>query len=487
MEKKKGFTLIELLAIIVILAIIAVITVPLILGIIDESKQKASVASAYGFKEGVEKDYAKKLLNSNEQNLNGTYTITNGKINNQDVSISGTKPSNGTLTYQNNKLVSGCLTIDGYKVQYQNDEFTATKGECDVELVCSDTEYIYEENTYEKNLNATSNACETYFKRQNYLAKFVNNELDIQKYCRGQKIPRKMYEEDYSELVDNNIIVETDNGYAINKEECILSSQTMCEPGDTECIEETQYYCNNDIENDVLHDIYDDIYDERWEIESLKLHGIINNDNSLNTMATSNTCKTVKGISCQNAECLDNNLEYCNSNQFSDEIDYLINQNMEEEIDFYVSVGIINEKTSKSCITISPATNQSCFTYAIENNKVTITGYTCEDTIKNVVLPNGIIQNQKGIPVIAIGDSAFDDIGITSIEIPDSVLYAGDFAVSNVDSIKIGNRTITYNTVMNEGRKAPGQLSDSFKMLEINDNIRIYTENGNKVSINLIY
>ena len=129
---KKGFTLIELLAIIVILAIIAVITVPLILGIIDESKQKASVASAYGFKEGIEKDYAKRLLNNNTQNLNGTYTITNGKINNQDVSISGTKPSNGTLTYQNNKLVSGCLTIDGYKVQYQNDEFTATKGDCEI-------------------------------------------------------------------------------------------------------------------------------------------------------------------------------------------------------------------------------------------------------------------------------------------------------------------------------------------------------------------
>jgi type IV pilus assembly protein PilA len=41
MKNKKGFTLIELLAIIVILAVIAVITVPLILGIIDEAKQKA--------------------------------------------------------------------------------------------------------------------------------------------------------------------------------------------------------------------------------------------------------------------------------------------------------------------------------------------------------------------------------------------------------------------------------------------------------------
>ena len=47
MKKQKGFTLIELLAIIVILAIIAVITVPIILGIIDNAKNKAAVEKQY--------------------------------------------------------------------------------------------------------------------------------------------------------------------------------------------------------------------------------------------------------------------------------------------------------------------------------------------------------------------------------------------------------------------------------------------------------
>ena len=39
---KKGFTLIELLAVIVILAIIALIATPIVLNIIEDTKQQAS-------------------------------------------------------------------------------------------------------------------------------------------------------------------------------------------------------------------------------------------------------------------------------------------------------------------------------------------------------------------------------------------------------------------------------------------------------------
>lgn len=56
---KKGFTLIELLAIIVILAVIAVITVPIILGIIDEAKEKANLNSVIGYGKAVEFSYSK--------------------------------------------------------------------------------------------------------------------------------------------------------------------------------------------------------------------------------------------------------------------------------------------------------------------------------------------------------------------------------------------------------------------------------------------
>ena len=56
---KKGFTLIELLAIIVILAIIAVITVPIILGIIHEAKEKSALNSVVGYGKSVEFSYSK--------------------------------------------------------------------------------------------------------------------------------------------------------------------------------------------------------------------------------------------------------------------------------------------------------------------------------------------------------------------------------------------------------------------------------------------
>ena len=56
---KKGFTLIELLAIIVILAIIAVITVPIVLGIVDEAREKAATNSVIGYGKAVEFSYSK--------------------------------------------------------------------------------------------------------------------------------------------------------------------------------------------------------------------------------------------------------------------------------------------------------------------------------------------------------------------------------------------------------------------------------------------
>ena len=56
---KKGFTLIELLAIIVILAIIAVVTVPIIVGIIDEAREKSNLNSVIGYGKSVEFSYSK--------------------------------------------------------------------------------------------------------------------------------------------------------------------------------------------------------------------------------------------------------------------------------------------------------------------------------------------------------------------------------------------------------------------------------------------
>ena len=143
-KNNKGFTLIELLAIIVILAIIAVITVPIILNIIDNLRKGAATDSAYGYKDAVNKAYAQELAKPNQEGLklNGIYEVqSDGTLKPATgstfgiatenyalpVSVSGDKPTSGTLTYENNVLTSGTLIIGDYTATYSNGSFTATK------------------------------------------------------------------------------------------------------------------------------------------------------------------------------------------------------------------------------------------------------------------------------------------------------------------------------------------------------------------------
>ena len=130
-KKKKGFTLIELLAIIVILAIIAVITVPIILNVIENSRVGSIKDSAYGYKDAVSKYYITKLYENQALELDGEYTITDGKMtgsgmDNVEIPATGNIPTNGLLVYKNNILESGYLIIDGYKVTIENGEMKTT-------------------------------------------------------------------------------------------------------------------------------------------------------------------------------------------------------------------------------------------------------------------------------------------------------------------------------------------------------------------------
>ena len=132
MRKTKGFTLIELLAIIVILAIIAVITVPLILGIIDNAKEKAVIDSAYGYKDAVNKLYTMKLLNNKDYKMQDrVYTVS--QLNTEGLSISGKEPDgNSWIRIENNNVKAGCLQFDEYKVDITNGNIgSAEKSECE--------------------------------------------------------------------------------------------------------------------------------------------------------------------------------------------------------------------------------------------------------------------------------------------------------------------------------------------------------------------
>ena len=140
MKKKNGFTLIELLAVIVILAIIALIAVPIVLNLIERSRKGAAIDSAYGYKEAINEHYLSELIDNPNYILNGKYKVgSNGiLINTQNeeesynIEVSGSKPSNGEVTFVNNVMTEACLIISGYKVTLEDGKFTSSgKGECD--------------------------------------------------------------------------------------------------------------------------------------------------------------------------------------------------------------------------------------------------------------------------------------------------------------------------------------------------------------------
>lgn len=130
MKNKKGFTLIELLAIIVILAVIAVITVPIILNVIENAKKGATVDSAHGYKDAIQKFYLTQLQDNYDYNIDGTYPVNNGKLGNYDINLSGTAPKSGYISITN-KVISGCLQFDEYSVNITNGIVgTAEKQKC---------------------------------------------------------------------------------------------------------------------------------------------------------------------------------------------------------------------------------------------------------------------------------------------------------------------------------------------------------------------
>ena len=109
--KKKGFTLIELLAVIVILAIIALIATPIVLSIINDTKDSAIFRSAEYYLEAIEQSIAKKSLSIGRSFSPNTCEIQgNGNLlcdgeETLEVELSGEVPSSGTITFNKGKII----------------------------------------------------------------------------------------------------------------------------------------------------------------------------------------------------------------------------------------------------------------------------------------------------------------------------------------------------------------------------------------------
>ena len=132
MKKYNGFTLIELLAVIVILALIALIAVPIIMGVISDSKSGTAKDCVYGYVKAVELDAANQVTELAET-MSGTYSTKNGSLYQSttkvlDVNYKGTTPENGgTVVIKNGHVTSAVLTFDGIKTSYDGSEATIKK------------------------------------------------------------------------------------------------------------------------------------------------------------------------------------------------------------------------------------------------------------------------------------------------------------------------------------------------------------------------
>ncbi len=122
---KKGFTLIELLAVIVILAIIALIATPIVLNIINDSRESSTLRSADFYLDAVEYTIADATLNKGGL-TDGEYPITkdgdlcmtslNAGVCDTDktlkVEVNGEKPSSGTITIARGNIINVSIDLN---------------------------------------------------------------------------------------------------------------------------------------------------------------------------------------------------------------------------------------------------------------------------------------------------------------------------------------------------------------------------------------
>ena len=124
-KNKKGFTLIELLAVIVVLAIIALIATPIVMNIINSSKDSANKVSASNFASEANK-YAV------EQKINGE-TVSGNIFNEVSKRMNGKKPETGVVYSDDKGNIALALVFDDtcYTKEYDSNEIkTADISEC---------------------------------------------------------------------------------------------------------------------------------------------------------------------------------------------------------------------------------------------------------------------------------------------------------------------------------------------------------------------
>lgn len=114
---KKGFTLVELLAVIVILAIIALIATPIVINVVNESRETANLRSIESYAKAYETAYYQALLTDSTVQFTDSSKV--------DPQYSGTRITDCVMTLgENNKVVAKGCKIAGSTKTYEYDSET---------------------------------------------------------------------------------------------------------------------------------------------------------------------------------------------------------------------------------------------------------------------------------------------------------------------------------------------------------------------------
>jgi type IV pilus assembly protein PilA len=137
MKKNKGFTLVELLAVIVILAVIALISTPVVLNMIESSRQGAAESSMLSYVDATEKAILSQLMTNSSTSYTGTYTVdalvlTQGSTK-ITVDLKGDRPAsdtNSTVKVEGTVVTLAKLKFGSYYVTYTYDTTNGTTKYC---------------------------------------------------------------------------------------------------------------------------------------------------------------------------------------------------------------------------------------------------------------------------------------------------------------------------------------------------------------------
>lgn len=161
--RKKGFTLIELLAVIVLLAIVMLVSSPIVLNIINNSKNKATLRSAEMYVKALENSLGNIMLDE-IQIEDGTYSIMKDgnlclELNNDSctkgllkVEISGEVPKSGTVILEKGQVKYVKLELNNKtitqnnegKLVYQTKEDSNIVFDGDITFTYNEEEYWYD-------------------------------------------------------------------------------------------------------------------------------------------------------------------------------------------------------------------------------------------------------------------------------------------------------------------------------------------------------